>query len=488
MVEESTKKKTYVLDTNVLISDPESIYSFEENDVVIPMAVIRELDKLKSRPGEVGQNSRLVSRRLNDYRSKYPKKLSNEGVLINEDREESGFLRIVSVTQDDLQTYEALGLSRDIPDDQIIMTACAIKPIASGQTILVSNDFNVLLKAEHIGLKCEEYRNIRISETSKMYSGCVEIDVLSGSIVDLYSKGTLCNSDQELDADTKYYPNQFVTARSHASSESFVGRYLETSDDGVRKFQRLSQEVNVSVFGLIAKNKEQKFALEALLNDEIKLVTLTGPSGTGKTILAIAAGLQKTIYTGGSFERLIVTRPVEPIGRDLGFLPGTFEEKMLPWIQPIYDNISFLTSQKTTNRMPGSKKYDSSRKKFRNVNEYDTITNRDPYIAELQESGRLEIEAITYIRGRSIPRSYMIIDEAQNLSMHALKTLITRAGDGTKIVLTGDIEQIDNLHVDAYTNGLSHAVEKFKHSPLSAHVTLKKGQRSDLATLASKIL
>ena len=233
-----------------------------------------------------------------------------------------------------------------------------------------------------------------------------------------------------------------------------------------------------SAFGLTNRNKEQAFSLDLLFDDRIKLLTLVGPSGTGKTLLALGAALEQLrgLGTLPRYDKLIVTKPVQAVGKDIGFLPGTLEEKMEPWIAPIRDNLNFLMDARR-NR---------PRRKRQGAKQDDSDDNL--YLNLMQRQGLIEIEAITFIRGRSIPNAFIIIDEAQNLSMHELKTIITRVGDGTKIVLTGDIEQIDNVHVDAFTNGLTYAVERFKEYPIAGHVTLVKGERSELATLASKIL
>jgi len=230
-----------------------------------------------------------------------------------------------------------------------------------------------------------------------------------------------------------------------------------------------------SVFGLRPRNKEQTFSLDLLMDENVKLLSMVGKAGCGKTLLAIAAGLEQLNSIGSQpkYQKLIVSRPVQPVGKDIGYLPGTLEEKMEPWIAPVKDNLDFLLG------INGKKSVRKSK---------DNLMSSDPYLELMQQRGLIEIEAISFIRGRSIPNAFIIIDEAQNLSMHELKTIVTRVGEGTKIVLTGDIEQIDNVDVDAYTNGLTYAIEKFKEHSIAAHVTLLKGERSHLATLASKIL
>ena len=386
-----TDKKTYVLDTNVLLSDPSSIYAFQEHNLIIPMAVLEELDRHKGRPDDVGRNARQVGRSLDDMRSAGGSLIKGVGLP------GGGVLQIVSINSGSLERLPPE--LREPKVDNLIIAL--VKQLSSGQIpgILVSKDINVRIKCDSLGLKCEDYRKMRVTEDE-------------------------------------------------------------------------------SAFGLTNRNKEQAFSLDLLFDDRIKLLTLVGPSGTGKTLLALGAALEQLrgLGTLPRYDKLIVTKPVQAVGKDIGFLPGTLEEKMEPWIAPIRDNLNFLMDARR-NR---------PRRKRQGAKQDDSDDNL--YLNLMQRQGLIEIEAITFIRGRSIPNAFIIIDEAQNLSMHELKTIITRVGDGTKIVLTGDIEQIDNVHVDAFTNGLTYAVERFKEYPIAGHVTLVKGERSELATLASKIL
>jgi PhoH-like ATPase len=274
----------------------------------------------------------------------------------------------------------------------------------------------------------------------------------------------------------KVYPNQILVLKSIDSDGNTLKSALcRVLPGGSLNFFKKHEDI----FGIRPRNKEQTFSLELLMDPSVKLLTLTGRAGCGKTLIALAAGLDQLDSIGSSktYQKLVVSRPVQPVGRDIGFLPGTLQEKMEPWISPIRDNLEFLlgSSGKKTHRR-------------RKSDEGPSSGFKDPYLDLMQQRGLIEIEAISFIRGRSIPNTFMIIDEAQNLTMHELKTIVTRAGENTKIVLTGDIEQIDNVHVDSFTNGLTYAVEKFKEYDLSGHVTLLKGERSALATLASQIL
>lgn len=457
-------KKTYVLDTNVLLSDPNSLNSFEENDVIIPLLVLEELDKHKNRPDEVGRNARQVNRALDDMRKEDVSLM--RGVKLPS----GGTLRVCARINDRVpQEFDAAKV-----DNQIIALVADIRGFSEGSLdpILVSKDINVRVKCDAVGIKCQDYLKMRVADDPrKFYKGVEVLEVEEHLIDEFYQQGSI-----DPPSGAKLYPNQILiikSVRDGHTTKSAILRCIDQTKPLV-PIAKIDQ-----AYGLKPRNKEQTFSLDLLFNDSVKLLTLVGPSGTGKTLLALAAALEQLKGLGNpstaKYDKLIVTRPVQPVGKDIGFLPGTLEEKMDPWIAPVRDNLNFLM--------------DARRSKGRNRKRADERQgNDDVYLQLMQERGLIEIEAITFIRGRSIPNAFIVIDEAQNLSMHELKTIITRVGDGTKIVLTGDIEQIDNAHVDVFTNGLTYAVEKFKDHAIAGHVTLLKGERSELATLASKIL
>ena len=461
-------KKTYVLDTNVLLSDPGALNSFDDNDIIVPMAVLEELDRHKSRQDEVGRNARTVSRTLDDMRQ-----LGSlfKGVkLLN-----GGELKVVSI---DSSKVDLLPPELQIAkvDNLIIAFMLQITTLKElPEPILVSKDINVRLKCDSLDVRCEDYLKMRVTTDAKKFYRGVDVIEVPESLVDkFYVEGQLL-LPKEFKEDHKLYPNEIVVIKNvhnGVTTKSAITKCI-THDKPLVPVAKIDH-----AFGLKPRNKEQSFSLDLLYDENIKLLTLVGPSGTGKTLLALASALDqlKGLGNNAKYEKLIVTRPVQPLGRDIGFLPGTLEEKMEPWISPIRDNINFLMGSKKS----AHRRVSQTGKDKKPVDEY--------YLSIMQERGLIEIEAITFIRGRSIPNSFIIIDEAQNLSMHELKTIITRVGDNTKIVLTGDIEQIDNVHVDAFSNGLSYAVERFKDYELAGHVTLQKGERSALATLASKIL
>jgi PhoH-like ATPase len=452
-------KKTFFLDTNVLLSDTNSLYSFEDNDLVIPLTCLEELDRNKTRMDEIGRAGREMSRLLDELRSTGN---LNEGVPLRT----GGTLRICSLGEKkkDLP-FEISDLTKG--DNAIIATVLGFAEKNKNETvILVSKDINVRIKCDALGIISQDYLKMRIIEDQNVfYKGTITLSVPKDVIDQYYMDGYLDLVSLDKEMTDRICENQFVTLKS-SENES-------TSAMTKRVKSRLikCQNIEHAFGGLRPRNLEQKYALDLLFDDNINLVTLIGASGTGKTLLAVAAGMQQVLdpVSGqAKYDKLIITRPVQPVGRDIGFLPGTLQEKMEPWIAPIKDNISFLCEN-------------SSKPSHKHRND-------SSYLDLLIKKGQLEIEAITFIRGRSIPNAYIIIDEAQNLSLHELKTIITRVGDGTKIVLTGDLEQIDNTHVDVYTSGLTYAVERFKEYEISGHVTLTKGERSPLATLASKIL
>lgn len=462
-------KKTYVLDTNVLLSDPRAIYSFDDNDVIIPMAVLEELDNQKSRQDEVGKNARIISRNLDEMRA-----LGNlfDGIPL----QKGGVLKIASMNnanQVDLLPFE-LRINEHKVDNLIIAFMMHLKSYLDNP-ILVSKDINVRLKCDSLGLVCQDYLKMRVTSDPKDFYRGVETIEVPEDVIDSFFDHQDVVLDEELLGDKTLYPNQILVLKNIVNGfthKSALAKFI-SKNEPISHLEKIENAYNLK-----PKNKEQTFALDLLFDEKIKLLTLTGLSGSGKTLLAIAAALAQLKSLGDTprYEKLIVTRPVQPIGKDLGFLPGTLEEKMDPWIAPIRDNIDFLM---------GNQK--STKKKNLSI-EDGKKTSGEYYLSLMQEKGLIEIEAITYIRGRSIPNCFIIIDEAQNLSLHELKTIITRVGENTKIVLTGDIEQIDNVHVDMFSNGLSYAIEKFKEYDIAGHVMLLRGERSHLATLASQIL
>jgi len=463
-----SSKKTYVLDTNVLLSDPNSIFSFDEHEVVIPMVVLEELDRHKNRPDEVGRNARQVTRSLD--------KLREHGSLVDGiPLPDGGMLRVARVTQPAKANLPS-ELQADKADNIIISFALDQK-----ETTLVSKDINVRIKCDSLGIRCEDYRKMRVADDpGKFYRGVTVVEVDEELVDCFYIAGEVVLPPSALNGQ-QLYPNQIVVIKNVQNGQTTKSAITKCIDPTqplvpIKKIEH--------AFGLKPRNKEQVFSYDLLFDDRIKLLTLVGPSGTGKTVLALAAALEQLKGLGdpsnARYDKLIVTRPVQPVGKDIGFLPGTLQEKMEPWIAPIRDNLNYLMDQQR-HRPKKQRKGDGGNSGRQHMGD-------DVYLQLMQERGLIEIEAITFIRGRSIPNAFIILDECQNLSMHELKTIITRAGDGTKIVLIGDIEQIDNVHVDAFTNGLTYAVEKFKEHAIAGHVTLEKGERSALATLASKIL
>lgn len=437
-------KKIFVLDTNVLLHDPQAIFAFEDNDVVIPIVVIEELDKFKKGMDEISRNARQVSRILDGYRQKG--KLS-QGVQL----EGGGNLRVElnHLTPQNLP----IELVAAKADNRILSMALNLMT-ADVPVILVTKDTNLRIKADALGLRAEDYESDTIT-IDELYPGEIELMVEPKAIEKFYADG-------ELHAvDPKPYPNQFVMLKNSANpSQTALSRYSRQKDALVQV-----ATAKHTVWGINARNKQQQYALDLLLNDDIRLVTLVGKAGTGKTLLALAAGLEKTIEAR-SFQRLVVSRPVFPLGKDIGFLPGDIEEKLKPWMQPIRDNLDFLMGvSASAGRAKGKKDLQS-----------------------LFDLGMIEVEPLTYIRGRSMPNQYLIVDEAQNLTPHEIKTIITRAGEGTKVVLTGDPYQIDNPYIDSSSNGLAYVVERFKEEPIAGHITLQKGERSDLAELAATLL
>ena len=438
-----SRKKIYVLDTSVYLTNADAIYAFKNHDIYVPLKVFEEIDKHKKRQDLVGAQARKIIRIWDELRSKGCLK---KGVRI---RQGLGIVKSVSasdIDRDDLPQ----DLDIKIPDHLIIATARAVARESERKVILVSRDINMRVIADAIGLPCEDFQNQQIVDDSdSIYTGFSEVLVDDEIIDQFYDKKEVYLEGKNLKT------NEYVMLISNANEKkTALGRFINENTP-IRQLYKGKK----GVWGIKPRNKEQSFLLDALMNPDIEVVTVIGKAGSGKTLCAIAAALEQTLDERTSvYTRLIVSRPVQPLGKDIGFLPGTMEEKMSPWLMPIQDNLQTLMGN-------------------------DKVT-LDMYM----EQGTIEIEAITYIRGRSIGKAYIIIDEAQNLTTHELKTIITRVGEGTKIVLTGDVEQIDNVYIDATTNGLTHAVEKFKDFELAAHVTLLRGERSRVATFAAQNL
>ncbi|MBC2851399.1 PhoH family protein [Cetobacterium sp. 8H] len=433
-------RKIYVLDTNVLIHDHRSIYSFEDNEVVVPIFVIEEIDKLK-RNTTTAIQARLAARELDEIRKK--------GCIAKGVELEKGiFFRVDIGNYSDLLP---LPLKSDSVDNMVISTTIGIKKKnPEMKVILITKDINMRIKADALGIEVQDYETDRTDYTT-LYDGYAEIDV-SKEIYEKFDTSGKINI-WEIGEGYHFTENMFIKFK-YGEKTSF-GRYQSG------KIRR-NLEGKISAWGARARNDEQEYAMELLMDENIRVVSLVGRAGTGKTLLAIAAGLEQVVERK-KYKKLLIARPIIPMGKDLGYLPGSEEEKLRPWMQPIYDNIDFLAETK------GER-------------------TGEAVISGLQAMGLLKIEALTYIRGRSIPNGFIIIDEAQNLTPLEVKTIITRAGENTKIVLTGDPDQIDSPYLDADTNGLTYLSDKLKNESIAGHVTLKKGERSALAELAAKLL
>ena len=436
-------KKTYVLDTNVYLTDASAINSFGINDVLIPLKVLEEIDKHKKRQDSVGLNARQIIRTLDELRQKGSLK---KGVRIAKGK------GIVFARPQDMSVLPE-ELDKTDSDNTIISAALAEKrDNPNRKIIVVTRDINMRIKCDALDLPSEDFNADQVVlDSEHLFSGFVE-HLVDEQIVDQFYNG----EDIEVSKDEiKLYPNQLIMLVSNANHKKTAIAKFTRYEDPLQKIINYD-----GVWGVRSRNKEQAFALDILMNPDISVVSLVGKAGSGKTLCAIAAALEQTLESSkgeSPYKRVVVSRPIQPMGKDIGYLPGSMEEKMTPWLMPIQDNLEFLMGDKRT---------------------------LDIYI----ENGTIEVEALTYIRGRSIANAFIVIDEAQQLTKHEIKTILTRVGEGTKVVFTGDIEQIDNVYVDETSNGLTYVVEKFKYYDLAGHIILKKGERSKVATLAAKIL
>lgn len=430
-------KKSFVIDTNVLLHDPEAILKFPRSHVVIPVTVLEELDKMKRLPNELGKNSRAVFRFLSSI-SNFGTGNLHSGVTL----ENGTDVRI----QLDVNIEPDFQFPISLNDNRIILVAYYLKKKGE-EVVLVSKDFAVRLKAEAIGLESEDYENLKYSYDA-LYRGIKRIDASKHDIDLFYKDGFIPMPGVE------FHPNEYciMTSAEHSSG---VGKWNATKKvlEPLIKFNHL--------WGIKPRNVEQKCAVDLLLRDDIKLVTFIGQAGTGKTLLALACGLRK-VFDEGVYSRILVSRPVVPLGRDIGYLPGTKEEKLFNWMQPIFDNLEYLC-ESSGNESSATLQW-------------------------VMDSKKLEMEAVTYIRGRSLPKMFIIVDEAQNLTPHEVKTIISRAGEGTKVILTGDPTQIDNPYLDKDSNGLTYTVGRFADQKLYGHMVLEKTERSELAAIAAEVL
>ncbi len=430
--------KTFVLDTNVLLHSPQALDAFEENTIVLPMAVIEELDKFKTSNDELGRNARYVIRTLDRLRQNG--KLG-DGVQMDN----KGILKILVGKH----LAGDAGLDPAVADNRILGVAYHLH-LKGENVIFVSKDINVRVKADALGIVAQDYENQKIN-VDELYTGFIELPV-PGEFIDEFYK----NEVAELESDL--YPNEFVILKDELNEKhSAMGRAID-HNTLVPIAQRSEH-----VWNIRPRSKEQRMALELLLDPAVELVTIVGQAGTGKTLLAIAAALELTLKHE-QYDRVLVTRPIIPMGKDIGYLPGAKDQKLAHWMQPIFDNLSYL---------------------LREEGEDGSTRNVTKRVDELIQKNVLELEALTYIRGRSIPRQYVIVDEAQNLTPHEVKTIISRAGEGTKMILTGDPYQIDNPYLDAASNGLSYVAERLKEHTVHGHITLHKSERSALAAVAA---
>ena len=433
-------KKIYVLDTSVCLTDSECIYHFGNNDIVIPLKVLEEIDKHKKRQDGVGTNARRIIRIFDSLREK---KSLQIGVRIDRGK---GILRVVNHAQQQLPPH----LTPSVADHIIISSALAEKEAnPARKVILVSRDINMRVICD------SNYNEAKVIKSqSELYTGFSSV-LVDDEFVDQFYDGMKVFLEEEDVEDLN--PNQYIMLVSNSNEKKTALARFMSANEPLMKLPSKKE----GIWGVKPRNKEQSFALDLLMDPHVQVVSLVGKAGSGKTLCAVAAGLKQIMEGKKSHEplykKLVVSRPVMPMGKDIGFLPGSMEDKMAPWLAPIQDNLKFLMGDQATLEM-------------------------------YMEKGMIEMEALTYIRGRSIANAFIIIDEAQNLSVHEIKTILTRVGEGTKIVLTGDIEQIDNVYIDETSNGLVHAVEKFKQFDITGHISLLKGERSKVATIAANVL
>ena len=432
MSKSSTGRKTFIVDTSVLLYDKCSIHSFPGNDVVIPLIVLDELDRFKDKPGLLGEYARYVNRYLDDLRKEGS---LHDGVKIQHDQTIRVDIDIHPIPD---------SLDGNTGDNKIIAAALALKSAGPNPVVMVTKDINFRVKCDSLGIYSEDYYKDRIvHDKSEIYTGQAEVEAISPSVINQFY------DDAEISVehlDYEFHSNQYVTVKY--GNQSMIG--VHRGGNVVPLINNLSKTI-----GITPRNKEQKFAIDALTRDDVKLVSMTGLAGSGKTFLTLMAGMSG--LQEKKYDRIVITRSLQTVGKEIGFLPGDIDDKMSPWLSPILDNFRVAFKDST-------------------------------YFEMMRQKGQIEVSPLAFIRGRTFNNTYLIVDEAQNSTIHELKTIITRIGEGSKIVLLGDTDQIDTPYLDSLSNGLTVIVEKFKNYDITAHITLMKGERSELATLASQVL
>jgi len=432
-------RKTFVLDTNVFLHDPEAILKFQDCGIVMPLVVLEELDKLKRFTDELGKNARQIIRFIDGLKGDIFK-----GVPLENGSSLSIFI------ENKMQDRQGFPLALDSNKHRILFAAYRLKQDGREVVIMISKDFVLRIKAESIGIEAQDYESLKESYDN-LYRGYRKMEVEKRQIDELMTRGYLKLEGEE------FLPNEFCRFVAGEQSTT-MGKY-----NGKKNRVELLPPQEEDIWGIRPLNDEQQCAMDLLLNDEVKLVTLIGQAGTGKTLMALTAGLRK-VFDEGVYSRILVSRPIMPLGKDIGFLPGTKEEKIYQWMQPIYDNLEFVCES---------------------ISGAENTTETKQWI---MESEKIEMEAVTFIRGRSLAHTYIIIDEAQNLTPHEVKTIISRAGKGTKVILTGDPTQIDNPYLDKDSNALTYVVGKLKPHSLYGQIFFDKTERSELAALAAQVL
>lgn len=455
--------KTFVLDTNVLLHSSASMESLRDNDVVIPMAVIEELDKFKKNSDELGRNARAVIRNLDRLRQLSPDtpgQLTRGVPLEHLSKAATGKLYVLSSPIGaaaasigrEVNSVFGSDLEQNSPDNRILRVACDLRDKGKN-VVFISKDINLRLKADALGLMVKDFERGKVNESS-LYTGFSSQAVPADVLEKLFR-------DKEIPAQGYDMLVNECAVLSSADNPKHTALVRRCRGDVLRLLRTPD-----SVWNISPRNKEQRMAFDLLLDPEVKLVTLSGGAGTGKTLLALAAALH-LVLNEDRYDRILVSRPIIPLGNDIGFLPGSKDSKLSSWMQPIFDNLELLLGGESERKPKSSSRFSTE---------------------GLMAAHKLELEALTYIRGRSIPRQIVIVDEAQNLTPHEVKTIVSRCGDDTKMVLTGDPAQIDNPYLDASSNGLSCAAERMKGQELFGHITLAKSERSTLAALAAQLL